>query len=64
MSDGPGPYELDDQSYREPTSLEKNRAVVEWLEYQQRQARQRVRQLAAEEAEERGRRQQAYAGSR
>ncbi|MFD8118632.1 DUF6233 domain-containing protein [Streptomyces microflavus] len=56
-------WELD-QPYREPTPLEKNRAVVEWLEYQLRQARQRVRQLEAQEAEEQGRRQQAYAGRR
>ncbi|WP_234391830.1 DUF6233 domain-containing protein [Streptomyces sp. CB02613] len=63
MSEGPGPYELD-QSYREPTPLEKNRAVVQWLEYQLRQAKKRVQQLEAEEARERGRREQAHAGLR
>ncbi|MFJ4972782.1 DUF6233 domain-containing protein [Streptomyces sp. NPDC088755] len=63
MSEESGPYELD-QPYREPTPLEKNRAVVQWLEYQLRQAKKRVQQLEAVEARERGRREQAHAGLR
>ncbi|MEU7348019.1 DUF6233 domain-containing protein [Streptomyces bacillaris] len=64
MSDWPGPYELDDQPYRETTPLEKGRAVVEWLEYQLRQARRRVQELEAQEAEAERRRRLAYAGRR
>lgn len=60
MSDWPGPDELD-QQYREPTPLEKNQALVEWLEYQLRQARKRVAELEAEERESRRRREQARA---
>ncbi|XXZ53134.1 DUF6233 domain-containing protein (plasmid) [Streptomyces cavourensis] len=64
MSDWPGPYELDDHPYRETTALEKGRAVVEWLEYQLRQARRRVQELEAQEVEADRRRRQAYAGRR
>ncbi|MFH9296721.1 DUF6233 domain-containing protein [Streptomyces sp. NPDC017520] len=63
MPEGPGPYELD-RPDREPTPLEKNRAVVQWLEYQLRQAKKRVQQLEAQETQERGRREQAHAGLR
>ncbi len=47
--------------YREPTPLEKNLALVEWLEFQLRQARKRVAELEAEEREARRRREQARA---
>ncbi|MFD8469059.1 DUF6233 domain-containing protein [Streptomyces cyaneofuscatus] len=47
---------------REPTPLEKNRALEEWLRYQLGQVQARIRELEAREAEERRRRQQAYAG--
>lgn len=48
--------------YREPTPLEKNRALEEWLHYQLGQVQGRIRELEAQEAAERRRRQQAYAG--
>ncbi|WP_239476263.1 DUF6233 domain-containing protein [Streptomyces sp. CS090A] len=49
-------------SHREPTPLEKNRALEEWLRYQLGQVQARIRELEVQEAEERRRRQQAYAG--
>lgn len=60
MSDWPGPDELD-QPYREPTPLEKNRALAEWLEYQLRQVRGRIRELEVQEEQARRRREQARA---
>ncbi|MFD7855191.1 DUF6233 domain-containing protein [Streptomyces microflavus] len=47
---------------RGPTPLEKNRALEEWLRWQLGQVQGRIRELEAQEAEERRRRQQAYAG--
>ena len=60
MSDWPGPGELD-QPYREPTPLEKNRALADWLEYQLRQVRGRIRELEVQEQQEPRRREQARA---
>ncbi|MFG2540626.1 DUF6233 domain-containing protein [Streptomyces sp. NPDC048511] len=49
---------------REPTQLEKNRALAEWLEYQLRQVRGRIRELEVQEEQERRRREAAYAAQR
>ncbi|WP_405392413.1 hypothetical protein OG596_34120 [Streptomyces sp. NBC_01102] len=38
---------------REPTPLEKNRALAQWLEFQLRQVRGRIRDLEAQELLER-----------
>ncbi|MEU5660125.1 DUF6233 domain-containing protein [Streptomyces sp. NPDC047737] len=49
---------------REPTPLEKNRALEEWLEFQLRQVRGRIRELEVQEEQERRRRAVAYAEQR
>lgn len=41
--------------------LDKNRALAEWLEYQLRRVKNRVRELEVAEEQERRRRKQAYA---
>lgn len=66
MSDWPPPdFDLDlDQGRREPTPLEKNRALEEWLQYQLGQVQARIRELEAQEAKDRHRWQQAHAGRR
>lgn len=43
------------------SDLDKNRALVDWLEYQLRQAKNRVRELEVAEAQERRRRERARA---
>lgn len=48
----------------EPTPLEKNRALLEWLEYQVAQVKNRVRELEIAEEQERRRREAAYAALR
>ncbi|GAA2955499.1 MULTISPECIES: DUF6233 domain-containing protein [Streptomyces] len=55
--------ELDDRS-REPTPLEKNRALLEWLEYQVGQVNNRIRELEVAEDQERRRREAAHAALR
>ncbi|MFD7868034.1 DUF6233 domain-containing protein [Streptomyces sp. NPDC059783] len=43
------------------SDLEKNRILVDWLEYQLRQAKNRVRELEVQEAQERRQRERARA---
>ncbi|MFD4032733.1 DUF6233 domain-containing protein [Streptomyces sp. NPDC058637] len=45
-----------DDNLREPTPLEKYKALAQWLEFQLRQVRGRIRDLEAQEHQERGRR--------
>jgi len=49
---------------REPTPLEKNRALAEWLEFQLRQVKNRIRELEVAEEQERRRRAAAHAALR
>ena len=49
---------------REPTPLEKNRALAQWLEFQLRQVRGRIRELEVAEEQERRRREAAHAALR
>jgi len=49
---------------RELTPLEKNRALAEWLEFQLRQVRGRIRELEVQEEQERRRREAAHAAQR
>ncbi|MER5618547.1 DUF6233 domain-containing protein [Streptomyces sp. NPDC002215] len=46
------------------SDLDKNRALGEWLEWQLRKARNRVRELEVQEEQERRRREQAHAALR
>ncbi|MFB7211755.1 hypothetical protein [Streptomyces sp. NPDC056255] len=46
------------------SDLDKNRALVEWLEWQLRKARNRVRELEVREEQERRRRERAHAAPR
>ncbi|MEF9915715.1 DUF6233 domain-containing protein [Streptomyces sp. P5-A9] len=49
---------------REPAPLEKNRALLEWLEYQVGQVKNRIRELEIQEDQERRRRAAAHAAQR
>ncbi|MFJ8856597.1 DUF6233 domain-containing protein [Streptomyces sp. NPDC102437] len=46
------------------SDLDKNRALVEWLEWQLQKARNRVRELEVQQEQERRRREQAHAAMR
>ncbi|MEU0632115.1 hypothetical protein [Streptomyces sp. NPDC005989] len=46
------------------SDLDKNRALAEWLEWQLRQVRGRIRELEIKEEQERRRREQAHAALR
>ncbi|MFF1916153.1 DUF6233 domain-containing protein [Streptomyces sp. NPDC058239] len=46
------------------TPLDKNRALAEWLEYQLRQVRSRIRELEVQELQDKRRAEQARAGQR
>lgn len=48
----------------EVSDLEKNRILVEWLEYQLRQAKNRVRELEVKAEQEKRARERAYAEQR
>jgi len=49
---------------REPTPLEKNEALLEWLEYQAGQVKNRIRELRIAEEQERRQRAAAHAAMR
>ena len=49
---------------REPTPLEKNRALADWLEFQLRQVKTRIRELEIQEEQERRRKEAARAALR
>ncbi|MBL1288114.1 DUF6233 domain-containing protein [Streptomyces sp. NPDC057067] len=55
---------MSEPDHREPTPLEKNQAVAEWLEFQLRQVRKRIRELQVQDEQERRRRAAAYAAQR
>ncbi|MGW2107637.1 DUF6233 domain-containing protein [Streptomyces sp. NPDC001948] len=46
------------------SDLEKNRALADWLEWQLRQTRSRIRELEIKEQQERQRKEQAHAALR
>ena len=48
----------------EPSPLEKNRALLDWLEYQVVQVKNRIRELEVAEEQERRRREAAHAALR
>ncbi|MFF4338131.1 DUF6233 domain-containing protein [[Kitasatospora] papulosa] len=53
-----------DSAGREPTDLEKNRILLDWLRWQVGATERRIRELEVQEAQERARREAAHAALR